>query len=53
LGHLVTDVKLPQIGQAPSVSYEGEGYIVLRHPETATVEQALRRLVSLVRVELG
>jgi len=53
LGHLVTDVKLPQIGQAPSTSYEGEGYIVLRHPETATVEQALRRLVSLVRVELG
>ncbi len=53
LGHLVTDVKLPQIGQEASTSYEGEGYIILRYPETGVVEQALQRLVSLVRVELG
>lgn len=53
LGHLVTDAKLPQIGQEPSTSYEGEGYIILRHPQTEVVEQALHRLVSLVRVELG
>jgi phosphoribosylaminoimidazole carboxylase (NCAIR synthetase) len=53
LGHLVTDVKLPQVGQPSSTSYEGEGYVILRHPETAVVEQALRRLVSLVRVELS
>jgi hypothetical protein len=53
VGHLVTDVKLPQIGQEASASYEGEGHIILRHPETGVVERALRRLVSLVRVELG
>jgi hypothetical protein len=53
LGHLVTDVKLPQVGQEASISYEGEGYIILRHPETAVVEQALRRLAELIRVELG
>lgn len=53
LGHLVTDVKLPTPGQAPSGTYEGEGYVVLRHPETAVVQDALFRLVSLVRVELG
>ena len=52
-GHLVTDVKLPREGQAPSSSYEGEGYVILRHPETAVVEQALSRLVSLIKVELG
>jgi biotin carboxylase len=53
LGHLVTDAKIPQVGQEPSRSYEGEGYIILRHPETEVVREALLRLVSLVRVELG
>ena len=53
VGHLVTDFKLPQVGQTPSSSYEGEGYVILRHPETAVVEQALSRLISAVRVELG
>ena len=53
LGALVTDVKLPQVGRAPSPSYEGDGYIILRHPETRVVEQALLRVINLVRVELG
>jgi formate-dependent phosphoribosylglycinamide formyltransferase (GAR transformylase) len=53
IGSLVTDVKLPQTGQMPSTSYEGDGYIIVRHPETAVVEQALERIVSLVRLELG
>ncbi|HYE15539.1 MAG TPA: ATP-grasp domain-containing protein [Pyrinomonadaceae bacterium] len=53
LGELVVDVQLPQAGQAPTGTYEGEGYVILRHPETAVVERALHRLVSLIRVELG
>lgn len=53
LGHLFTDVKLPALGQAPGNTYEGEGYVILRHLDTATVKEALMRLVSLVRVELG
>lgn len=53
LGHLITDVKLPTLGQTPSGTYEGEGYVILRHPETAVVQAALFRLVALVRVELG
>jgi biotin carboxylase len=53
VGHLVTDAKLPTPGQAPSPSYEGEGYIVVRHPETAVVRDALARIVGTVRVELG
>ena len=53
LGHLVTDARLPQLGREPTGSYEGEGYIILRHPETDVVAQALRRVVELVRVELG
>jgi ATP-grasp domain len=53
LGHLVCDVKLPEIGHAPAATYEGDGFIILRHPETAVVEKAIRRVVELVHVELG
>lgn len=53
IGALITDVKLPAIGAEPSKSYEGDGYIILRHPETETVRAALSRLITLVRVELG
>lgn len=53
LGSLVVDFKLPAPGQPPTGSYEGEGFVILRHPETAVVQRALQRLVSLVRVELS
>jgi ATP-grasp domain len=50
---LVVEHRLPAVGQAATGSYEGEGYIIVRHPETAVVEEALARIVSRVRVELG
>ncbi|MEM7159511.1 MAG: ATP-grasp domain-containing protein [Myxococcota bacterium] len=53
LGHLVVEAKLPQPGQAKVSSYEGEGYAIVRHPKTAVVEEAIARLVSLVRVEVA
>ncbi len=53
LGPLITDAKVPVVGQLPSVSYEGEGFIVVRHPETAVVRAALARIVETVHVELG
>lgn len=53
LGQLVCDMKLPVIGQPPAATYEGDGYIILRHPETAVVEHAVRRVVELVHVELA
>lgn len=52
MGHLVTDAKIPKPGQEASSSYEGEGYIIIRHPDTEVVKRALQRIVSLVRVEL-
>jgi biotin carboxylase len=52
LGGLICDMKIPQAGSPTSPSYEGEGYIILRHPETKVVEDAVHRVVSLVRVEL-
>jgi hypothetical protein len=53
LGDLVVEAVVPHPGQAPTGTYEGEGHVVLRHPETAVVEAALRRVVEVVRVELG
>jgi biotin carboxylase len=52
VGALVCDYRIPVLGQAAVDSYEGEGYIIVRHPETAVVEKALARIVSLIRVEL-
>lgn len=52
LGGLVTDVRPPQPGQPASISYEGEGYVIVRHTQTAYVESALLHIVSNVRVEL-
>jgi Carbamoyl-phosphate synthase L chain, ATP binding domain len=53
LGHLVVEARLPQPGQVPSDSYEGDGWVVVRHGDTAVVTEALHRLVSGLRVELG
>ncbi len=53
LGALITDKRLPQHDQEKAKSYEGEGFILVRHADTRTVEQALKHIVSTVRVELG
>ena len=53
LGSLVVDFKLPTAGQTPTGSYEGEGFVMLRHPETGVVQRGLQRLISTVRVELS
>jgi biotin carboxylase len=53
LGELIVEARLPKLNQPAAEGYEGEGYIILRHPETAVVEQGLHRLGALIRVELG
>ena len=50
---LVVDSRLPEPGQVSSGSYEGDGYIIVRHRDTAVVTDAMRRLVTGVQVELG
>ena len=52
-GALICDARLPYPGQHPTGSYEGEGYIIVRHPDTTVVQHALERIVSTVRVRLG
>ncbi len=53
IGHLITDAKIPETGRPHSANYEGEGFIIVRHPETVVVRAALKKIVSTVRVELS
>lgn len=52
LGNLIVEARLPQPGQPASTSYEGEGFVIVRHPDTAVVEAAVLQIVKTLRVEL-
>ena len=34
IGHLVVEARLPQPGSRPPSDYEGDGYVIVRHPDT-------------------
>lgn len=53
LGELLVELRVPRAGQAPSNTYEGDGFAIVRHPETEVVERALERVLASVRIELG
>ena len=53
LGEMIVEAKLPVLNQPGSSTYEGEGYIILKHPQTSVVEKALGRMLTTIRVELG
>src|SRR3954468_24926165 len=53
IGHLGVEARLPQPGQPAATDYLGEGYVMVRDPDTAVVEDALRRIVDGVRIELA
>jgi hypothetical protein len=52
-GKWIVERRLPRIGQASASGYEGEDYALVRAPTTAEVVEALRALVTNVRVVLG
>jgi hypothetical protein len=53
LGELVVEARIPRPGQPQSESYEGDGWVILRHDDTRVVEAALRRIVEVARVVLA
>lgn len=48
---LVVESHLPKVGSTPADTYEGDGYVIVRAQTTAEVDEALRELVSLIKVE--
>jgi len=53
LGPMIVESKLPRLQQPASSTYEGEGYVIIKHPQTSVVEKALGRMLTTIRVELG
>jgi len=50
IGHLVAEAKLPQVGAPKADTYEGDGYVIVRHEDTEVVREALQILVQTVRI---
>jgi hypothetical protein len=53
VGHLVVEARLPQPGQPASSEYTGEGYVIVRDPDTDVVRDALHRIINGIRVEIA
>jgi hypothetical protein len=46
----LVEAKLPTIGKAKVTSYEGDGYVVVRHEDTHKVYQLIKKIVETLRV---
>lgn len=53
VGHLVVKAHLPQKGAPRSDSYEGDGYVMVRDPDTEVVKRALTRIIENIRIQYG
>jgi len=51
VGHLIVEARLPEPGAPCSTSYEGDGYIVVRDPDTEVVTAAIKTIIETVGVE--
>jgi len=49
-GDLLMEVRPPKRGTPKSVSYTGDGFITIRHPETHVVQQALSSIAERIRI---
>ena len=47
---LLVDARWPRPGAQKSMSYTGDGFITVRHPETDVVQEALTTIADLVRI---
>jgi biotin carboxylase len=50
MGSVVVEARLPQVGQPKADGYEGEGYVIVRHPDDNVVRRALTTLIETIRV---
>jgi biotin carboxylase len=50
-GTYVVESRLPQRGAPRSDSYEGDGYVIVRDPDTEVVKQAMTNIIETIRVE--
>ena len=53
LGGLIVQAQLPRPGASRSDSYEGDGYIIVRHPDTEVVTAAMKTIVETIQISYG
>ena len=51
VGRYVVESKLPQVGAPKSDSYEGDGYVIVRDPDTEVVKQAMTAIIETIQVD--
>jgi hypothetical protein len=49
-GDMIAEARWPRAGARKSATYTGDGYLTIRHPDTAIVQQTLRSIAQLVRI---
>lgn len=50
VGRLVVEARLPTVGAPRSDSYEGDGYVIVRDPDTAVVRAAMKTIIETIQV---
>lgn len=53
VGKLVVEARLPQVGAPRSDSYEGDGHVIVRDPDTAVVKLAMKTIIETIQVHYG
>ena len=53
VGEHVVEARLPRPGAPKSDGYEGDGYVIVRHPDTAVVEAAMKTIIETIDVQYG
>ena len=50
LGKLIVEADIPAIGTPKGDGYEGDGYAIVRHPDTEVVKAAVKKIIETVKV---
>jgi biotin carboxylase len=53
VGRNVVEARLPQPGAPRSDSYEGDGHVIVRHPDTDVVTAAMKTIIESIQVHYG
>jgi hypothetical protein len=51
VGRHVVEARLPQPGTPRSDSYEGDGHVIVRHPDVEVVKAAMKTVIETIQVQ--
>jgi len=53
VGRHVVEARLPEPGAPRSDSYEGDGHVIVRHPDTEVVTAVMKTIIETIQVQYG